>query len=973
MLKFNQATLKGLTCLAFFFLMVGFSLSLLVLAPSPQSGQNCISNIAIWETNTSALNVTPCTVDAVQTFNGKQYFVQYGNLTWKGAPNTIDIAFKFDKTMPNSGLDLWQNISHPYAVSNCTESKQQFSNATNSSLYNVSTFTCSPFTNQNFYFDWVSKNALINHMSHSTGEYYAITNIPVVTGQLFQSRLKFAKADVPLGTTLKWGLFGKLNSDSIQTALSTGRYSELDPTINSTAYNITSNSDLNLTVSTAYFVDGKLIAAAASNGNITGWDTFSDNELRNNPAWTSTNLSGGTAGESFSVRGEGGFLNITSNDGASHNSLSVMRVGNLSIGEATSGIVVSFYLNKNLLGVSDISGSQFSVCFMYDFLAVSNGTGASGNCGTSTAAGGGKSTYYRWTTSNLLFRGDRNAGTVNGETQKSSAVAIGSGVEHWEFFVNSTSTRLIINRTEGGTLDTGGGAISAGYPTTSGGQVMFSLLNDAGGIISSIIDNVTVYNATDIGKPNNLTSGRFETNLLNATASVTSVYVRNQTEGNGSYANTAATWYALDNDSKGQTVLTEGAFTTIDPANNGLKINATFTNSNVYTASEFNSVFVQFNAPAAPLPTIVNNNSNTTAPQVNQVVGYSVNVSGTSLEWVNVSSNITGSETNVSIPLSGSTGNVTANFTVNLKYSGTSSVNTTYFSIRVTDANGATTSNKAKFTINNTPPTVPIITFPTSNINTNNNQINFTGGLDADGSAVTIALYVNSSINQTSTGANFTIAATPERNYVINISATDGFNTTTNASVSYQFDNLSARIDNGSNSINTSRFISVSSADVNYTFTEFFNATIYIRNGTGGVVTNTSPVQNQTYFRFNFTALNDGNYTFSAWINDTAGNVGTSANISVTVDTTVPVPIFSSATPSNATYISNPVVNLSFNVSDANFKNLTVSIYNASGTLLNESHFLVPNSSLNYTLNDAAYMANITARDQAGNVNTSVS
>ncbi len=87
------------------------------------------------------------------------------------------------------------------------------------------------------------------------------------------------------------------------------------------------------------------------------------------------------------------------------------------------------------------------------------------------------------------------------------------------------------------------------------------------------------------------------------------------------------------------------------------------------------------------LPVIVQNNTNITPIVTNIDVGYNVNVSDDiGLSFVFVESNITGTLSNVTIEVSGTAANVTANFTNALIFSSTSNFNTTGFKIYVNDS-----------------------------------------------------------------------------------------------------------------------------------------------------------------------------------------------------------------------------------------------------------------------------------------------
>lgn len=276
--------------------------------------------------------------------------------------------------------------------------------------------------------------------------------------------------------------------------------------------------------------------------------------------------------------------------------------------------------------------------------------------------------------------------------------------------------------------------------------------------------------------------------------------------------------------------------------------------------------------------------------------------------------------------------------------------------------------NSSQLTIGNSVPSIPEWVFPTEGVITTLNDLNVSNLSDADLDSITLYFYFDAEFNQTSS-ANTTFTATPG-NLTANVSAYDGTAWSDNRTVNFFFDNITALIDNGTNT-DQSGYKNVNWVFINYSWTETFNDTFVIRNGTGGVTTNFTGVNgNDTYFWFNFTALNDGVYTFSGWINDTAGNWNQTEDITITVDTVLPVSVFASPTPSNASYVSSSVVNISWNITDVNLKNLSVNIYNDTG-LLNGTWSTALNGSINYTLNDAHYIVNVTINDLAGNSNVS--
>ncbi|MBI4029299.1 MAG: hypothetical protein HY376_02955 [Candidatus Blackburnbacteria bacterium] len=577
------------------------------LAPAPQEGHNCIDGIDQWETSFAALNVTPCVVDSIRSIRGQDFYVQYGNLTWKGAPTNIDIAFQFDKTMPNSGLDLWQNISHPSTVSNCTSSKQEFFNATNSSFYNITTSTCNPYVVQNFFFDWNDKTNLMSHQSYNGDSYYFITNIAAATNQLFRARLRFAKSDVPFGTSLKWGLLGKLTVDSLSTAISTGRYAKLDPVVNNTAFNVTSNSDLNLSgkckPNCASLVDGVIVGGAGNRSNLTGWQTWSNNTLG---AWSIFNHSGAADANNFMATGaDNGKLNVTTRAGSGSNTwTSVMHPVNISL--PASGIAIVVRINTTLW----TSGNFHPlICFDTSWDRVINDT-AFQECNLPATAGTkALMLFYEAAASGYrIAKMDGGSGTVISTFGSSP----GLGAELFTFYVSPTKVRGIVVSQGGGVSDSGD--ITHSVAGIESGKVSLDVYH---GVVTTfqntLFDNFSIYNTTTFGQPINLTPAVLETNVLNDTIVATSVKVTNLTYY---YAPGSAATFQIFDANHGNTQFTnEGGFNSTIASITGVGGNITLfppsSGANI-TASEFTSFLYEWNAPAEPTVTV-----NVSLPAVN--------------------------------------------------------------------------------------------------------------------------------------------------------------------------------------------------------------------------------------------------------------------------------------------------------------------------------------------------------------------
>ena len=1037
-LRFKRATLKRFTYLsALFFLLVSFALPFSVTAPAPNFGQIMAGEACFYEVaGVVHLNQSPCTAQL------NQY--AYSNLSNKFGI-TIPITTSIETT--NLVVVSDQQLKTVTKIQCCTEVNLTSITHGNGTVQNISNFTSSLYNVT----EWVE---LPRQSFVYDGRTWEGITISLNAGGLQQFREKLAPKSY--GGIIKYS----------RLANASGLYAELDPLLNATASNITTNSDLNLSIAgitdLARFVDGKLVMGAGNRSNLTAWDTWSDNELLASPAWIQVNATGGAG--TFVARADGGSLNITVLPTTSHSSVTVMRTGNLSI-PATGGIGISFSLDTGLGG--GVPGG-FMGCFVYDFNIVANKTGGSSRCGMEGLTA--DATYFRWAGSSEIFMGDLDAGIVSGDTSFITSVFVG-GIVTYDWYINKTHTRLFMNRTKTSEVSTTIRAIGTGITSNSGGQFAFTLMHDSATVRNAVIDNFTITNMTEFAQPVNLTPARFETILLNATITVDNIKITNLTLSN---ANTQATWFAMDNNSKNQQAINPlNAFVDITDFN-GIKINGTFTPNGLYTATELTSILIETTAgvSSTEIVSMGTNGTNVTSFIKGQVASFFANFTtstGTTLTSAILQHNITaaGILTNVTIPASGTSFNASVNLTIlhgnttqyGIKwYANTSTYvnnsipNSTIVtsnsaptiihqiqfvnytnqhsfnaSFAVDDADGVTTLTQrnvsitaggcshllntttatqlnltfnctgtglatTKIQINvsdssnsgvastelgavypNTQPPSPSFTFPASNayVNSMNHSLNYTSGVDADGDSIIYYIFFERQLNKTAAG-NTTMNFSDRETTQINVSAYDGANWSINVTLNYSIDVTLPSLSNGSNDVNVSGFRKANHVGVNFTWVEIHNSSVFVRNGSRGTISNTTPIMNATYFRFNFTALDDANYTFSAWMNDTAGNVGTTTDISIAVDTTLPFPIFSFPTPDSGTFTSTRQVNISFNITELYFKNATVSIYNLSGILLNETRFTIPNSSLNYTLNDANYTVNVTAYDLAENSNKSV-
>jgi hypothetical protein len=157
--------------------------------------------------------------------------------------------------------------------------------------------------------------------------------------------------------------------------------------------------------------------------------------------------------------------------------------------------------------------------------------------------------------------------------------------------------------------------------------------------------------------------------------------------------------------------------------------------------------------------------------------------------------------------------------------------------------------------------------------------------------------------------------------------------------------------------------VNVTASDVN-----FFNLSILLYNSSGLARSN-STLSNNLFV--NLSGLPDGSYYFNATACDILGNCNIIQRTSITVDTTYPVVSLSQPTETGGSYLTRNYIRVNGSISDANFRNITVYIYNVSG-LVNSSFANANSVMLNHSgLGEGTYFLNATGCDFAGNCNYS--
>jgi len=236
-----------------------------------------ISENQTWENEYGRLTVYPKTSNNIVTQT------QYANVLWKYPDNNIDIAFRFNDSLSGSDIWMWQNISHDVSIPDYDWI------TTNYTLWNITDFqlidepesvmfgdipsdyyangNCSMWmgdfyeplgfidigfdefnwlddehtvceltytywgvvgyhTEQQNWMDWNSKKSSFHHTVYNGKHYYYVKDVPVKQDRVYNFKWQY---DIPIHSSGKWDLLAKLSSDTIQEALSSGRYIMLDP------------------------------------------------------------------------------------------------------------------------------------------------------------------------------------------------------------------------------------------------------------------------------------------------------------------------------------------------------------------------------------------------------------------------------------------------------------------------------------------------------------------------------------------------------------------------------------------------------------------------------------------------------------------------------------------------------------------------------------------------------------------------
>ena len=239
-----------------------------------EAGGGTIAGDAVfWENLYGRLAVYP------HTSNELAKHTQYVNLTWHEMDTNIDIVFGFNEILKDYDIWMWQNMSHDVKVSDYGDMLANYTldNITSFTVlgetpkdvdygevpsgcyanviidsgdltYNLTIafdryewlnsghtacyFECTYYDiigfhyEEQYWYGWKGIRNLFTHREYGGKHYYYVSNIPVKQGSTYCFKCQYT---VPPNSRGKWELLAKLHTDTLEEALSSGRYVMVDP------------------------------------------------------------------------------------------------------------------------------------------------------------------------------------------------------------------------------------------------------------------------------------------------------------------------------------------------------------------------------------------------------------------------------------------------------------------------------------------------------------------------------------------------------------------------------------------------------------------------------------------------------------------------------------------------------------------------------------------------------------------------
>jgi hypothetical protein len=274
--------------------------------------------------------------------------------------------------------------------------------------------------------------------------------------------------------------------------------------------------------------------------------------------------------------------------------------------------------------------------------------------------------------------------------------------------------------------------------------------------------------------------------------------------------------------------------------------------------------------------------------------------------------------------LSGTSDTFSQNITI-------TSIGVVNFTARVNDSANNFATNDTIVEVTNTPPFGLNILVPSNNQYTSLQplDLNVTFAEDAEGQPITINYYINGKLND-STATNTTFNAS-DGYYILNVSITDSFDPSANATVNFTIDTINPIIKLDSpenNSLNPASFTAkITPADTNlgnctlyHNFSGAWKANVTIQNANSGSQ-NSLPAL----------TLNDSTFVWDVLCNDLAGNNAfNGSNFTIRIDATPPI-VNATLNKSLSNITVNDIINITANATDINGLSFGQIIVNDTG------------------------------------------
>ncbi len=207
--------------------------------------------------------------------------------------------------------------------------------------------------------------------------------------------------------------------------------------------------------------------------------------------------------------------------------------------------------------------------------------------------------------------------------------------------------------------------------------------------------------------------------------------------------------------------------------------------------------------------------------------------------------------------------------------------------------------------------------------------------------------------------------------YYINATVNDTYNNqnSTTSTLNITLDTTNPLADYGlvteANNTNKSQnwvYVNVSVIEINEA-----NITFTLYNSTSSVNITNSTAGTRT---INWTGLSDGSYRYNVTVRDYASNSNSTSTRVITLDTTNPLVDYGLLTEVNNSNKSQSWVYVNVTVTETNERNITFSLYNSTSSV-NITNFSAGTRTINWTgLSSGVYYYNVTAKDYAGNSNS---